>query len=89
MENLGQQFYDADVWMSKLGLRGVCRQYKLADMLMSMVAGHAVLDLYKFDDYLHDRFGDYESEGKNMSDMFHKVFPCEADYKKACELFAV
>ena len=46
----------------------------LADVRMSILFQRPLLDIMKFDDYLHDRFGDYESEGKSMKDMFGELF---------------
>ncbi len=46
----------------------------LADVPMAMIMKRPILNMFKFDDYLHDQYGDYESEGKSMKDMFKKLF---------------
>lgn len=47
---------------------------ELADVQVSMLFRRPVLNVFKFDDYLHDRFGDYESEGKSMKSLFDELF---------------
>lgn len=51
----------------------------LPDLMMSMAMGRPLLNLYKFDDYLHEKYGDYESEGKSMRDMFNIIFGEKAE----------
>ena len=51
----------------------------LADVPLSIIFKRPILDIFKFDDYLHDRFGDYESEDKSIKDMFDKLFGNDAD----------
>ena len=51
----------------------------LADISMSIAMGRPLLNIFKFDDYLHNRYGDYESEGKSMKDMFEKIFGEKAE----------
>ena len=38
----------------------------LADMQMSMIMNRPIFNVFKFDDWLHEKFGDYESEKKSM-----------------------
>lgn len=38
----------------------------------------ASLDLFAFDDWLHEKFGEYEDEGKSMSDIIEEKFSKEA-----------
>lgn len=51
----------------------------LADVRSSVVFRRPILNIFKFDDYLHDQYGDYESEGKTMKDMFDKLFGNDAN----------
>ena len=51
----------------------------LADVKMAMIMKRPILDIFKFDDYLHDQYGDYESENKSMLDMFKKLFGDDSD----------
>lgn len=50
----------------------------LADVKMAIVMKRPVLNIFKFDDWLHDRYGDYEREGKSMEDMFKQLFGDDA-----------
>ena len=59
----------------------------LADVPLAIVLGRPVMDIFQFDDYLHERFGDYESEGKSMKDMFDELFGNDA--KKIAYYFGV
>jgi hypothetical protein len=53
------------------------------DVPMSMAAAKPVIDVYKFDDWLHCKFGDYEKEGMSMKDVLVKnygaVVACEIE----------
>lgn len=51
----------------------------LADVSMAMMMKRPILNIFKFDDYLHDQYGDYESENKSMADMFKKLFGDDSD----------
>lgn len=51
----------------------------LADMQMSMIMNRPIFNVFKFDDWLHERFGDYESEKKSMRDMFNQLFGDDSD----------
>lgn len=51
----------------------------LADVRSSVVFRRPILNIFKFDDYLHDQYGDYESEDKTMKDMFDKLFGNDAN----------
>lgn len=50
----------------------------LADVKMAIVMGRPVLNIFKFDDWLHYKYGDYEREGKSMKDMFEQLFGDDA-----------
>ena len=47
---------------------------KLADVQMSILMKRPIFNIFKFDDYLHYKYGNYESEGKSMKDFFEKIF---------------
>ena len=51
----------------------------LADMQMSMIMNRPIFNVFKFDDWLHEKFGDYESEKKSMQDMFNSLFGNDSD----------
>ena len=51
----------------------------LADMQMSMIMNRPIFNVFKFDDWLHEKFGDYESEKKSMQDMFNQLFGDDSD----------
>lgn len=53
--------------------------YNLADMELAMVLNRPILSIYKFDDWLHEKYGNYESQGKSMKDMFKELFGDDAD----------
>jgi len=47
----------------------------LTDPFISiLVYKRLVFDLIKFDDYLHERYGNYEEQGKSQSDIFEELF---------------
>jgi hypothetical protein len=39
------------------------------DSYLMYITGKIELDIFKLDDLLHERHGEYEDEGKSMSDM--------------------
>ena len=39
------------------------------DGLITLVFKSIKIDIIKFDDYLHGKYGDYEDEGKSMNDI--------------------
>lgn len=51
----------------------------LADIQMSMIMNRPIFNVFKFDDWLHEKFGDYESEKKSMRDMFNQLFGDDSD----------
>lgn len=51
----------------------------LADMQMSIIMNRPIFNVFKFDDWLHEKFGDYESEKKSMRDMFNQLFGNDSD----------
>ena len=46
----------------------------LADVFYSQLLKRPILNLFKFDDFLHEKYGDYESEGKSTADIFSEFF---------------
>jgi hypothetical protein len=44
------------------------------DALLSVVYGGPKIDIGKFDDYLHDSYGDYENGGLNMEGLIAKIY---------------
>jgi hypothetical protein len=44
------------------------------DALLSVAYGGPKIDIGKFDDYLHDRHGDYESDGLSMESLLTKEY---------------
>jgi hypothetical protein len=51
----------------------------LADTESALIYNRPIMNIFKFDDWLHDKYGDYESEGKSTSDMFKQLFGDDAD----------
>lgn len=51
----------------------------LADMQMSIIMNRPIFNVFKFDDWLREKFGDYESENKSMQDMFNSLFGDDSD----------
>lgn len=54
----------------------------LADIKMAIILNRPIMDLMKFDDYLHQKYGDYEKEGNSMKDIFDKIFAKDSDKMK-------
>lgn len=55
------------------------------DGQMTVAMKKPIFDMYKFDDYLHSRFGNYEEQGKSMECIIHENFPEQEERLK--ELF--
>ena len=49
------------------------------DSMMSMVTGKITIDIIRFDDYLHEQFGQYEDDKKSMSDIIKEKYGEEAE----------
>lgn len=47
---------------------------KFYDGILSIVCKHLMIDILKFDDWLHSQFGNYEDEGKSMRDIIHEKY---------------
>ena len=52
---------------------------KLADPFYAGIIRRPVFSILKFDDYLHEKYGDYESQDKSMQDIFKELFGEDAD----------
>lgn len=44
------------------------------DGLMSVALKHLCIDILKFDDWLHERHGDYEDNGQSMEDVIREHY---------------
>ena len=54
---------------------------KFADPLMFVATGNLMLDPFKFDDWLHEKYGNYEENGLSMQTLLIKHYGQEvADY---------
>jgi len=51
----------------------------LPDLFLTKLKRRPILDMFKFDDWLHNQYGDYESEGETMQSMFKKLFGDDSD----------
>lgn len=51
----------------------------LVDMQLAIILERPVFNIFKFDDYLHNKYGDYELKGKSMRDMFNKIFKDDSE----------
>ena len=54
----------------------------LKPSIISVFLHRPILDTFVFDDWVHEKYGDYESEGKSLNDMFKLIFGDEASYIK-------
>ena len=52
---------------------------ELVDTELSDVLKKPVFDVYKFDDFLRLKIGDYERGGKNMREAIKDLYPDDAD----------
>ena len=76
-----EKFYSWPDMANVLTNKGVPHEVvrNLADMQMSMIMNRPIFNVFKFDDWLHEKFGDYESEKKSMQDMFNQLFGDDSD----------
>lgn len=76
-----EKFYSWSDMANILTNKGVPHEVvrNLADMQMSMIMNRPIFNVFKFDDWLHEKFGDYESEKKSMQDMFNQLFGDDSD----------
>ena len=47
---------------------------KYIDVQMSFVLGKPVLDIFKFDEWLHEKYGNYEDSGDSMRTIILKQY---------------
>ena len=47
---------------------------KFIDPIMSVVCGKPMLDPFKFDDWLHEKYGNYEEDGLSMQTLLVKHY---------------
>lgn len=52
---------------------------RMADVETAMILNRPVMSMFKFDEWLHEKYGDYESEGRSMHDLFNEMFKDDAD----------
>ena len=76
-----EKFYSWSDMANALTDKGVPHEVvrNLADMQMSMIMNRPIFNVFKFDDWLHEKFGDYESEKKSMRDIFNQLFGDDSD----------
>jgi hypothetical protein len=48
------------------------------DKMLTAITGNIEIDIIKFDEILHERFGDYEDEEKSMEEMVKEKYGKEA-----------
>jgi len=54
--------------------------HPLLDARLSHLRETPILDLYRFDDFLQGRFGDYEEQGYSMQELIQERYGAEAAY---------
>ena len=76
-----EKFYSWSDMANVLTNKGVPHEVvrNLADMQMSMIMNRPIFNVFKFDDWLHEKFGNYESEKKSMRDIFSQLFGDDSD----------
>lgn len=51
----------------------------MADVPSAWIWKRPLMNIFKFDKWLHEKYGDYESEGKSMHDIFNEIFGGDSD----------
>ena len=76
-----EKLYSWSDMANELTSRGIPHDVvrNLADVKMAIIMNRPIFDVFKFDNWLHDKFGDYESENKSMHDMFIQLFGDDCD----------
>ena len=76
-----EKLYSWSDMANELTSRGIPHEVvrNLADVFTAMIMNRPIFNIIKFDDYLHERFGDYESKNKSMRDMFIELFGNDAN----------
>lgn len=54
----------------------------MCDRRLSVLFKKPVFDVYRFDDYIHKWKGNYEEQGKSLSDMFNEIFGEDVEIAK-------
>lgn len=49
------------------------------DGMMSVIFKHLMVDIIKFDDWLHNQFGDYEDKGQSMQGLVREKYGEDAE----------
>lgn len=51
------------------------------DKMLSMISGHFILDIFKFDEFLHDKFGNYDhgEDSISMKELIFKKYGSSAE----------
>lgn len=52
------------------------------DSEWSVIFKRPVFDIYKFDDFIHKWKGNYEEQGKSLSDMLDEIFGEDVEIAK-------
>ena len=47
--------------------------------MMSVISKKLTIDIFKFDDWLHEKHGDYEKDGLSMSGIIYRKYGKEAN----------
>lgn len=47
------------------------------DNALTVIMKKPCFDIFKFDDFLHSAYGDYEAQGKSMADVLHERYPAQ------------
>ena len=76
-----EKLYSWSDMANELTSRGIPHEVvrNLADVPTAIIMNRPIFSILKFDDYLHEKFGDYESENKSMHDMFIQLFSDDSD----------
>ena len=76
-----EKLYSWSDMANELTSRGIPHELirNLADMEMAMIMNRPIFSIFKFDEWLHEKYGDYESKNKSMHDMFIQLFGDDCD----------
>lgn len=76
-----EKLYSWSDMANELTSRGIPHEVvrNLADVPTAIIMNRPIFSMFKFDDWLHKNFGDYESENKSMRDMFNQLFGDDSD----------
>ncbi|WP_296022446.1 hypothetical protein [uncultured Treponema sp.] len=65
---------------------GLCPE-DFYDNALTVIMKKPCFDIFKFDDFLHSAYGDYEAQGKSMADVLHERYPAQEQRLKELFLF--